>query len=61
LVANAPTAAKKVDVPDSLRDSRNTIHPGRALKNYRPEIEFEPDALAAFGLFSRFMTDVRNA
>jgi hypothetical protein len=50
--------AGKIDAPDAVRQYRNLIHPAAALANYRSEMDLEPEARTASGLFSALLRDI---
>jgi hypothetical protein len=56
----AALGVRRFEPPDSLRDWRNQAHPSVALANYLPSERMEPEAIAASGLLSAVLRDLRS-
>jgi len=52
--ANGPA-----EIPEALREMRNFVHPKVMKATYKPEVELQPDAIAAAGLIGIVMRDIR--
>ena len=50
--------AAKLDVPASLQQWRNLVHPAVILRDYRRDDELEPEARTASGLFAMLLRDL---
>jgi len=49
-----------LDVPESLREMRNLVHPALVKKGYLPETSLSPEATAASGLVAMVMRDMQQ-
>lgn len=56
--AHAVGGAQPVEPPHALREWRNLIHPAVAQRNYRPDVDLEPEARAAATLHEIVLRDV---
>lgn len=50
----------KLEVPDSLREMRNLVHPREMKNHYLPEKDLRPEAVTASGLISQVMRDIQT-
>jgi hypothetical protein len=50
----------QLEIPDSLREMRNLVHPREMKANYLPEPQLEPEAVTAIGQISTVMRDIQT-
>lgn len=55
------TPLRAVNPPDPLRDFRNMVHPGKAIKTGLNEEQLKPEAIASSGFFNMVLRDVEAA
>lgn len=46
------------EIPESLREWRNLVHPSVCLRNYRPDETYRPEVITAVGLFGMVLRDL---
>lgn len=51
----------RLDIPESLREMRNFVHPVLMRQNYIPEPQLEPEAVGAGALIAMVMRDIKTA
>jgi hypothetical protein len=57
--ANPTAVVPHIQVPQSLRDLRNLVHPAKAVTHYHAEPALEPEARSASGMLDAALRDVR--